>query len=586
MPPDRGRASQACTACRKQKTRCYASSGNGRGGCLRCERLRLSCSLELPTTPGHQNLETRENYESVTYNDRLSRLEHVVNTVVERLDSIAPRTSLSASANRPNVATHVVNNAHVNNSEASVFTGGEEGPPAIVSTAPVFVIRDVAREVGASPQDERHSNANVHGPSFDIINNGLLGLQDAISLLTLFLEHYGRWVAFQETISPKVLLVEVRKSPLLLCTCCLIAVRHTTEENAAKLAPILFQEAKSLLSTALLVVPQSMAFFQAALILSLWSTTVGQAVMSIDSWLLSGFVLQHCFSSDLFASVTNTTQSQPSPLTRQQVSRWFIWNHLCVVHLQYCVGTRRKAMLDREQVEICRRVLDSDQVTNFETRMVAEVNLYWIIYESCSAAIVDVPGTQVLFNSWKQEWKFLFDQPRPQFIQMAFHFGQLLVYEKALKSRSAKVRESLLSEMVRLSAAIITLTMDTADIRTQHLTDHIYHVITFAAVTLCRLLHMYEDQLAQSHNILELDQLILNLVAWLQSIGLPCHVSHTLGGVVSAFHEKLRPNARPTPNYEEADPWVQFDLSLFSDLHGIELFHDGNGAFFSRLGTI
>lgn len=164
---------------------------------------------------------------------------------------------------------------------------------------------------------------------------------------------------------------------------------------------------------------------------------------------------------------------------------------------------------------------------------------------------------------------------------MAFHFGQLLVYEKALKSRSARVRESLLSEMVRLSAAIITLAMDTADIRTQHLTDHIYHLITFAAVTLCRLLHMYEDQLTQSHNISDLDQLILNLVTWLQSIGLPCHISHTLGDVVSAFHEKLRPNARPTPqSYEDADAWAQADLTLFSDLHGTELFYDENGAIF------
>lgn len=54
MPPDRGRASKACTACRKQKTRCY-ESGAARGSCLRCQRLELSCSLELVASeaPGH-----------------------------------------------------------------------------------------------------------------------------------------------------------------------------------------------------------------------------------------------------------------------------------------------------------------------------------------------------------------------------------------------------------------------------------------------------------------------------------------------------------------------------------------------------
>ena len=44
MPPDRGRASRACTSCRKQKTRCYEPGIPGRA-CLRCDRLRQSCSL-------------------------------------------------------------------------------------------------------------------------------------------------------------------------------------------------------------------------------------------------------------------------------------------------------------------------------------------------------------------------------------------------------------------------------------------------------------------------------------------------------------------------------------------------------------
>lgn len=44
MPPDRGRASRACASCRKQKTRCYEPGIPGKA-CLRCERLRQSCSL-------------------------------------------------------------------------------------------------------------------------------------------------------------------------------------------------------------------------------------------------------------------------------------------------------------------------------------------------------------------------------------------------------------------------------------------------------------------------------------------------------------------------------------------------------------
>ena len=104
---------------------------------------------------------------------------------------------------------------------------------------------------------------------------------------------------------------------------------------------------------------------------------------------------------------------------------------------------------------------------------------------------------------------------------MGFYFAQLLNYDQSLKTGSAAVRESILSEMIRLSTSIINLAMNTTDERTRHLTDHIYHMISFAAVTLCRLLHNYEDQLSISHDLHGLDGLILSLVTWLHAIGLP-----------------------------------------------------------------
>ena len=128
------------------------------------------------------------------------------------------------------------------------------------------------------------------------------------------------------------LLEGVRRSPLLLCACSLIAIRHTAQQSALILAPLLFQEAKALLSSVLLEVPQSIEFFQAALILSMWSTTIGQTPLSIDSWLVSGFALQHSQASDIFAPVTSPEQSVS--LSRSELDRWCIWNHLCLAHLQ------------------------------------------------------------------------------------------------------------------------------------------------------------------------------------------------------------------------------------------------------------
>jgi hypothetical protein len=157
------------------------------------------------------------------------------------------------------------------------------------------------------------------------------------------------------------------------------------------------------------------------------------------------------------------------------------------------------------------------------------------------------------------------NQPRSQFLEMGFSFAQLLAYERALHSKSARVKNALLTEMASLSASIIKLAMNTTDDRTRHLSDHIYHMITFAAVTLCRLLNLYEQQLSLSLDITEMDILVLNLVTWLHSIGLPCHVGYTLGTVIAAFHKKLRPNASlPSPAAVDwATPWSASDLTQF-----------------------
>ncbi|KAF2453466.1 hypothetical protein BDY21DRAFT_126055 [Lineolata rhizophorae] len=563
MPPDRGRASRACTACRKQKTRCYESGTSG-SACLRCERLRQPCSFAVLSGGDESHVPSRSaTVDSSLTEARLARLEKSMSNLLDRLgDNLASdgtrlSTPRSSSTTRPATALPL-----------------EPGVGRVDhAEAPVFVIRDLANEIGVESRGHLQDSPSQEIRQDDVVENGLICVQDALSLLSIFQEHYGRWVCFDASTPPKVLLSIVRRSPLLLCACCLIAVRHTTQDDAERLATPLFERAKALLSARLLAVPQTIEFFQAALVLCMWSTTIGQVPMGIDSWLLSGFALQHCLSSDLFAPVRRADYR--SRYSKRELDRWCIWNHLCLTHLHYCVGTQRKAILDHWQIDRCREVLNSDHATNFESRMVAEVNLYWVIYEHCSAPRVDLPKTQADLHAWKQQWTFVLEQPRAQFLEMGFHFAQLLVYDQSLKSRSARVRESLLSEMVRLSATIIQLAIDTADDRTRHLTDHIYHMITFAAVTLCRVLHLYEDQLAASHDIAELDSLIMTLTTWLRSIGLPCHAAHTLGDVVEAFHKKLRPHSRPSP--APSDPWSAAEFApFFPELLGAEQFENGH----------
>lgn len=172
------------------------------------------------------------------------------------------------------------------------------------------------------------------------------------------------------------------------------------------LAPKLYEHARSLASTTLLVAPQPIEFFQAALILSMWSTTVGQVPLSIDSWLLSGFALQHSQSSPLFTVVT-TQSHPPNRLDEATMDRCYLWNHLCLAHMHYCVGTSRRSMLQPWQIERCRAVIDSDHAINFEVRMVAEIYLYWTVYEHLIHESIDLLKSVAALQTWKRKWEFV-----------------------------------------------------------------------------------------------------------------------------------------------------------------------------------
>jgi hypothetical protein len=338
----------------------------------------------------------------------------------------------------------------------------------------------------------------------------------------------------------------------------------------------LFKVAKSLFAEALLVTPQPIEFFQGALILSMWSTTIAKVPLNVDSWLLSGFALQHSNATALFNSSRLKNGVGCMGLTDSGLGRLCVWNHLCLVHLHYCVGTRRRAVVDQTDIDRCRLLLESEKATDFETRMVAEIYLYWALYESFNAP---VDQAQATLKSWKSEWQNVFDHPQSQFLQMSFYFAQLLTYDQSIKTRPTATRESLINEMIRLSTMIINLAINTTDERTRHLTDHIYHMISFAAVTLSRLLQTYEPQLAMTHDVPGLERLILSLVAWLHAMGSPSHIAHTMGNVVTVFHVKLRraSSLSPGKSVEDADGAVQEEFArLFPELFGARPFYEGS----------
>lgn len=65
-------------------------------------------------------------------------------------------------------------------------------------------------------------------------------------------------------------------------------------------------------------------------------------------------------------------------------------------------------MITEVQINRCSRLIESESITNYESRMVAEVKLYWIIYKQCSGSQIDLPETKDILQSWRHKWHALF----------------------------------------------------------------------------------------------------------------------------------------------------------------------------------
>lgn len=112
---------------------------------------------------------------------RISRLEQTVSALVERLEAndVSRWPSSDAALPRAHSTPQPESYAPPQTSRQSTSLAGP-------SAAPVLVIRDVATEIGVSPEAQRTVQSPDTEVSHDIIANGLLSLQDASSLVVLY----------------------------------------------------------------------------------------------------------------------------------------------------------------------------------------------------------------------------------------------------------------------------------------------------------------------------------------------------------------------------------------------------------------
>lgn len=108
-----------------------------------------------------------------------------------------------------------------------------------------------------------------------------------------------------------------------------------------------------------------------------------------------------------------------------------IWNTFILIHLAYCLLYGRKSWIDLNKLKP-RNVSDISSATNFDFRIISEIHMYLIGYKHI---ILNEKINKTIDNiqNWLNKWNCTFSQPSNQFIEIDYHFIEILIKIKQLK---------------------------------------------------------------------------------------------------------------------------------------------------------
>ncbi|KAI5968198.1 hypothetical protein CANMA_002414 [Candida margitis] len=469
------RTLQACQLCRKQKTRCFRSP-ECPTSCLRCRFLSKTCSFQLEEAGGAPAAALPSNNDGNIQNDPkvgliLDRVNELLNIVKngrvgteasggEHLINSDARLLLETASSMQN--HHSINSNSMLNVEILEQTTPEfQRASQSLVTSPFAMIRNRMMQANcpAPIQNLYQSNNDaVLDRPRNIIELGIMSEKEVVDVVGNFRRNYGRWVSFPNTLSTENLVKDLQlKSPLLLTTCCCISYRYsadTSQENRQRIVQLVKVLIKELNHNFIRFTSFTnndfalVEFFQSLVVLSLYAMSISSVVAGIDHgdpelvgfnldpWQLSSigittFLTKSTFQ--LFKTKQNITDDGYETLALLR-----IYNHLCLVHLINCIFSGRICILDEARVRYCTSALTLFNATNFDGRMVAEINILHVTYKylqqndevNAPQSLYDFHFNEVVreVQTWFQNWEYLIQQPALQFAEFNYHFCSLLIY--------------------------------------------------------------------------------------------------------------------------------------------------------------
>ena len=116
-----------------------------------------------------------------------------------------------------------------------------------------------------------------------------------------------------------------------------------------------------------------------------------------------------------------------------------IWNTLVLIHLAYCLLYGKKSWISIEKLKP-REVSDISSSTNFDFRIIAEIHIYLIAYKylllndnNSNNNLNSYSDTIKSIKIWLDKWNCTFGQPSNQFVEIDYHFVEILIKLKHSK---------------------------------------------------------------------------------------------------------------------------------------------------------
>lgn len=243
----------------------------------------------------------------------------------------------------------------------------------------------------------------------NIITLGLVTRTKAIELLDIFLTYYNQWVSLPTNIpTEKLLDLMINRSSLLLTVCCCVVIRYQDPTLKKSMWKLLLHKMQEDLRETMLIVPHTIEFIQALAVMSIYASSLSDERFVIDAWFISSIALEHFVTKNALGLVMSF--DGVSPVTElDEITAYRVWNHLCLVHLVNCVMTGRMCILDQIRIDQCRKTLDIAASTNFDGRMVAEINFQLIIYTFLEGN-QSLPEVEEELRLWHNDWGYLFGE--------------------------------------------------------------------------------------------------------------------------------------------------------------------------------